>query len=299
MNLGSLLISCLELYGHNLNYVTTGISVRGGGGPGCYYSKNRRGWMDFGRPFLLSMENPCDPGTDVGRNSWNIVRVRRAFAHAHSQLSRAIRTALAAAPVAGSQQRRPSPLAPSTAMPASILASVVRPDDMLWMRARELSPAEGAETSAAVTSAAAAPAHDVAAASSDGGGKGGGIARLHAAEAALGSAATAAATLVTTVTSAVYDAVARSPRSSCSVTSVAASSISASNDTSGNSLAPLQFTAADAEAAEVVRAKATALASLTATGVQLRHPGRLADIMTRKERKVQEMSDAILLAPRM
>ena len=89
LNLGSLLLSFLELYGrvqaatlplsphprpliipphpfpppcegHNLNYFTTGISVRGTGG-GCYFAKRKRGWFDANRPWLLSIESPVDP----------------------------------------------------------------------------------------------------------------------------------------------------------------------------------------------------------------------------------------------
>lgn len=52
--------------GHNLNYFTTGISVRGTAG-GAYFSKRRRGWFDGKRPWLLSIESPVDPVRDTGR----------------------------------------------------------------------------------------------------------------------------------------------------------------------------------------------------------------------------------------
>lgn len=46
------------------------------------FSKKSRGWYDNARPYLLSVENPFDPSMDVGRNSYHVLRVRRALNHA-------------------------------------------------------------------------------------------------------------------------------------------------------------------------------------------------------------------------
>jgi DNA polymerase sigma len=83
MLIGILLISFLELYGRSLNYEHVAITVRN---QGRYFPKSERDWADAKRPFLLSIENPLDVTHDVGANSWNIFRVRRAFYHAWQQL---------------------------------------------------------------------------------------------------------------------------------------------------------------------------------------------------------------------
>ena len=44
----------------------------------------------------------------------------------------------------------------------------------------------------------------------------------------------------------------------------------------------------------VAAAKTAALSAIAKSGVSLRHPGRLADIFTRKERKVDEISNAVV-----
>ena len=82
-NLGSLLLEFFELYGRDLNYTTTAISVRR---HGAYFPKRSRNWMYPTRPNLLAIENPDDDKLDVGKNSYNIGRVRRAFDHAHDAI---------------------------------------------------------------------------------------------------------------------------------------------------------------------------------------------------------------------
>ena len=72
-----------ELYGKDFNYLTTGISVRQ---DGSYFSKSSRGWQYQHRPMLLAVENPSDTNMDVGKNSFNIMRVKRAFEHAYHAL---------------------------------------------------------------------------------------------------------------------------------------------------------------------------------------------------------------------
>jgi len=53
--------------------------------PTCRYDPNR--------PFLLSVENPDEPSLDVGRNAYNIVKVRKAFDHARRRLIGFVRQA--------------------------------------------------------------------------------------------------------------------------------------------------------------------------------------------------------------
>jgi len=128
LNLGSLLVSFLELYGYNLNMTTTGISVRGVAGG--YFSKADRRWFNPQRPSLLAMENPCDPETDAGKNSWGMDRVRRAFRYAHTNLSQTLREWAQGGPGA-STKGKGAPL-------ASILSAIISPDQLLADRHEEL-----------------------------------------------------------------------------------------------------------------------------------------------------------------
>ena len=83
-NLGSLLLEFFELYGRDLNPTITGISVRR---HGAYFPKRSRNWFNPARPNLLAIENPDDDDKlDVGKNSYNDHRVRRAFDHAHDAI---------------------------------------------------------------------------------------------------------------------------------------------------------------------------------------------------------------------
>jgi len=57
-NLGVLVMEFFELYGCYFNYEEVGISVRDGG---HYFSKRERGWIDYYKTNLLSIEDPTDP----------------------------------------------------------------------------------------------------------------------------------------------------------------------------------------------------------------------------------------------
>lgn len=57
-NLGVLVMEFFELYGCYFNYEEVGISVRDGG---TYFSKKQRGWHDYYKGNLLSIEDPTDP----------------------------------------------------------------------------------------------------------------------------------------------------------------------------------------------------------------------------------------------
>eukprot|EP01083_Nonionella_stella_P097665 274498_1 len=83
ISLGGWLVSFFELYGKEFNYLKVGISIRDGG---SYYRKDRRDRLDKARPYLLSIENPLEPDLDVGKNSYMIIRVRRAFQYGYDML---------------------------------------------------------------------------------------------------------------------------------------------------------------------------------------------------------------------
>ena len=57
-NLGVLVIEFFELYGCYFNYDEVGISVRDGG---TYFNKKQKGWLDYRKSHLLSIEDPADP----------------------------------------------------------------------------------------------------------------------------------------------------------------------------------------------------------------------------------------------
>ena len=58
-NLGVLVMEFFELYGKYFNYGETGISLRHGG---SYFNKRERGWRNYDRSYLLSIEDPGDIG---------------------------------------------------------------------------------------------------------------------------------------------------------------------------------------------------------------------------------------------
>lgn len=104
-NLGALLVDVLELYGKTFNYYTTAISVRDGG---YYFPKRQRfDWCVPNRPWALCVENPDQTDLDVGKNSFEIRKVKRAFEAAHTALCAAL----------------------CSAHEESYLAYLIRPDD--------------------------------------------------------------------------------------------------------------------------------------------------------------------------
>lgn len=83
-NLGVLVMEFFELYGCYFNYEETGISVRDGG---TYFSKKQRGWYDYYKSNLLSIEDPADPSNDISRGSYGFQKVRTTFAGAYGILT--------------------------------------------------------------------------------------------------------------------------------------------------------------------------------------------------------------------
>ena len=86
-SLGVLLIDFFRLYGRVINMKNVGVSATGGG---HYFSKEEReggSWMQEGREFMLSVEDPKDSCNDISRNSFNVMRVKSAFDFGYQQLS--------------------------------------------------------------------------------------------------------------------------------------------------------------------------------------------------------------------
>jgi non-canonical poly(A) RNA polymerase PAPD5/7 len=107
-NLGALLLDFLRLYGRALANTHVGVSCRRGGG---FFAKRDRGFHNAERPYLLAVEDPADAANDLGKNSYNVSRVRMAFDYAYCQLV--------------------APAAPGE----SLLQRVVRLDPVLFLRA--------------------------------------------------------------------------------------------------------------------------------------------------------------------
>lgn len=126
-NLGALLLEFFHLYGTSFNYYHTGISLRGDGKYFPKYTFNQdkyhdiaiNGLMNTGnskngknrkrkfeevdntnnntpngnnrdRPGLFCVENPDVPDQDVGKNSYQMSKIRRSFEHAFQLLTVAL-----------------------------------------------------------------------------------------------------------------------------------------------------------------------------------------------------------------
>jgi len=87
-NLGALLLQYFEFFGNILNYDEVGISLLKGG---SFFLKKDRNWDSPERPYLLCLEDPVNPTNDIGRNSFGILTVKRAFAIACLQLKNEIK----------------------------------------------------------------------------------------------------------------------------------------------------------------------------------------------------------------
>ncbi|KAL0968600.1 hypothetical protein UPYG_G00269040 [Umbra pygmaea] len=88
-NAGVLLIEFFELYGRHFNYLKTGIRIKDGG---CYLSKDevQKNMLDGYTPSLLYIEDPLQPGNDVGRSSYGAMQVKQVFDYAYMVLSHAV-----------------------------------------------------------------------------------------------------------------------------------------------------------------------------------------------------------------
>lgn len=82
-NLGALLQQFFQLYGRMHNLCLAGIQVKDNG---CYFDKYERYQTAPEEVLRLSIEDPNDVTNELGRNSYAVSRVRRAFANASKTL---------------------------------------------------------------------------------------------------------------------------------------------------------------------------------------------------------------------
>ncbi|KAM4632667.1 terminal nucleotidyltransferase 4A-like [Polymixia lowei] len=89
INLGILLIEFFKLYGRDFNYLKTGIRVKNGG---AYLSKEEmiKAMGNGNRPSMLCIEDPLQPGNDVGRSSYGVLQVKQVFDFAYMVLSHGV-----------------------------------------------------------------------------------------------------------------------------------------------------------------------------------------------------------------
>ncbi|XP_010442950.1 PREDICTED: non-canonical poly(A) RNA polymerase PAPD5 [Camelina sativa] len=111
-NLGVLLVRFFDFYGRKLNTADVGVSCKKGG---SFFSKSNKGFLNLGRPGLISIEDPQTPDNDIGKNSFNYFQIRSAFGMALSTLTNA-KAILALGPN------------------RSILGTIIRPDRILSER---------------------------------------------------------------------------------------------------------------------------------------------------------------------
>ncbi|EPS99442.1 hypothetical protein FOMPIDRAFT_1124500 [Fomitopsis schrenkii] len=81
-SLGRLLLGFFEHYGHDFDYHTSVVSVLYKG----LLTKDYKGWGKEIRSDMLSIEDPTNPGNDVGKPTTKIMQVRNAFCHAYKEL---------------------------------------------------------------------------------------------------------------------------------------------------------------------------------------------------------------------
>lgn len=81
VNLGVLLLEFFELYGLSYNYSQIGFSIRHGGS----YDRQQ-----FGAKPALCIDDPLQPGNNVGRGTYGIVAIKQAFQWAFRVLNEAV-----------------------------------------------------------------------------------------------------------------------------------------------------------------------------------------------------------------
>lgn len=81
--LGHYLLHFLKLFGDELDYRTTGISIRG---EGSFFRKSSKNWIYFDKENYLAAECPQNQENDLGKSSYSIELVKKAFLHAYKIL---------------------------------------------------------------------------------------------------------------------------------------------------------------------------------------------------------------------
>ncbi|KAM3872688.1 terminal nucleotidyltransferase 4A-like [Diretmus argenteus] len=89
INLGILLIEFFQLYGRDFNYLKMGIRVKNAG---AYLAKEEmvKSMGNGSRPSMLCIEDPLQPGNDVGRSSYGVLHVKQVFDFAYMVLSHGV-----------------------------------------------------------------------------------------------------------------------------------------------------------------------------------------------------------------
>lgn len=111
-NLGVLLVHFFDFYGRKLNSSDVGVSCNG---TGTFFVKSSKGFLNKGRPSLISIEDPQAPENDIGKNSFNYFQIRSAFSMAFKNLT---------------NPKIIMSLGPNR----SILGTIIRPDPVLLER---------------------------------------------------------------------------------------------------------------------------------------------------------------------
>lgn len=111
-NLGFLLVQFFDFYGRKLNTSDVGVSCNGAG---TFFVKSSKGFLNKGRPSLISIEDPQAPENDIGKNSYNYFQIRSAFSMAFKNLT---------------DPKTIMNLGPNR----SILGTIIRPDPVLLER---------------------------------------------------------------------------------------------------------------------------------------------------------------------
>ncbi|KAL2331438.1 hypothetical protein Fmac_019019 [Flemingia macrophylla] len=111
-NLGFLLVQFFDFYGRKLNTSDVGVSCNGAG---TFFVKSSKGFLNKGRPSLISIEDPQAPENDIGKNSYNYFQIRSALSMAFKNLT---------------NPKTIMNLGPNR----SILGTIIRPDPVLLER---------------------------------------------------------------------------------------------------------------------------------------------------------------------
>lgn len=60
----------------------------------CFFFKITRDMIDGHRPSMLCIEDPLNPGNDIGRSSYGALQVKQAFEYAYIVLSECVMSAV-------------------------------------------------------------------------------------------------------------------------------------------------------------------------------------------------------------
>eukprot|EP01102_Stenamoeba_stenopodia_P014636 TRINITY_DN4883_c0_g3_i1.p1 TRINITY_DN4883_c0_g3~~TRINITY_DN4883_c0_g3_i1.p1 ORF type:complete len:591 (+),score=106.67 TRINITY_DN4883_c0_g3_i1:93-1865(+) len=84
LSLGEMLTAFFYEFGCTFDYERNGVSILQGP---HLFSKWERGWAQEFQPNLLSIEDPANPENDVGRGSFEILRIKEAFKNAYEEIT--------------------------------------------------------------------------------------------------------------------------------------------------------------------------------------------------------------------